>query len=165
VQKTDVDRAEEIARILGADGKFDQAGILETQRIRYERVRSAGANKLILDLMVNEMTGGKCPHCGKPWKKIVVKNQFADYEYFDPNCECYQRCDSCGMSLHGVTLPNKAYERYHCPRCGYPGVEKWILLCTVCAQNAEKHEGKYFRYVCSDCRAKDRKRKDYALER
>lgn len=56
-----------------------------------------------------ESDGGKCPRCGQDWKKIVAKNEYASFHYYDPACGCYGRCKpivdgtkvrGCGNSLH-----------------------------------------------------------------
>lgn len=141
---------------------WGQDDILNFQRLRYDRVKEAGAGKLELDLMVNESAGGDCPHCGKAWRAVKVKNDFADYTYYEPVCECYQRCGRCGKSLHGVTLPNS--ERYRCPSCGFTGVEVWTYTCAVCGMAHHTEEGKYHAWVCPSCKGKSRKTKRQALE-
>lgn len=54
-----------------------------------------------------ERDGGKCPRCGQEWKKVTVRNVYADFYYYDPACGCYGRCKlladgskGCGNSLH-----------------------------------------------------------------
>jgi len=60
----------------------------------------AGMPPELLILMNLEKDGGLCPLCKKPWKKVVVKNRFADNYYFDPDCRCYPKCKNCGRSMH-----------------------------------------------------------------
>jgi len=142
-----------------------QDHMFEFQRIRWARIKQSGGDSLLLTLIENESAGGPCTHCGKPWRKIEVKNQFADFVYYDPDCECYWRCEKCNMSLHGVTFPNREPGPYVCPRCGYPGEERWVLLCYVCAQRSTKHIGEYVRWKCPECSGGKgyRKRKDLEL--
>jgi len=141
-----------------------QEKLLEFQSVRYDKLKTAGADRLILDLAINESAGGECPHCRKPWKKVPVSNAFADFSYFDPDCRCYDRCKVCGMSLHGVTFPNRPAKEYKCPRCGHREPERWQLLCRECAQSSIKHIGKPFAYVCNECKSKSKRGKKAALE-
>lgn len=91
--------------------------VLDHQRERYDRLREAGAGQAETDFVHKETTGGKC-RCGTPWVNVVVKNEFADFEYYDPGCDCYGRCRVCKRSLHGVQIPMST-GRYKCPSCGY----------------------------------------------
>ena len=36
--------------------------------------------------------GGPCIRCGKPWAQVEVKNIFAEYKYYRPECKCYPKC-------------------------------------------------------------------------
>jgi hypothetical protein len=143
---------------------INQEIMLDHQRIRWDRVKEAGVGRIELALIENESAGGGCPHCKVPWKPVRVKNVYADFEYFVPDCNCYGRCERCGQSLHGVTLPNHPERLYVCPGCGYPGEERWVLLCHVCGQSATKHVGKYYKYVCPDCSNQNKKSKKEALK-
>ena len=141
-----------------------QDHMFEFQRIRWERVKEAGVDRLLLTLIEAESAGGECPHCRKPWKKIEVRNQFASFDYYDPDCHCYERCEKCGMSLHGVTFPNRAPGPYKCPRCSYPGEEQWILLCYQCGQRSTQHVGKYVPWKCPECSGRSRSKKSKELQ-
>jgi len=44
------------------------------------------------DILTLEVDGGPCPRCGMMWKKIEVKNPYANFTYYDPACSCYGRC-------------------------------------------------------------------------
>jgi hypothetical protein len=153
-----------VLKAVGIESPITQAKMLEFQRVRYDKVRDAGADKIVLDLMIHEAVGGDCPYCKKPWRKVVVANAVAHYEYYDPDCECYQRCDVCGMSLHGVTFPNREVKKYKCPRCGHTEPQRWRLTCAVCGQSGENHEGRPYRFVCSECKSKSRKSKKEAYD-
>jgi hypothetical protein len=141
-----------------------QDKMMEFQRKRYDQLRDAGADKMTLELIVNESAGGECPHCHKKWKRVDVSNACASFTYYDPACQCYDRCDVCGMSLHGVTFPNHHAERYACPRCGHQEPQKWHLTCVVCGMRGVTHEGKPYRFICGDCKKTQSKNKRNALD-
>lgn len=140
-----------------------QEKLLEYQRIRYDKLRGSGAERLTLDLMVLESAGGACPHCKREWKKVEVVNAYADFTYFVPDCRCYETCAKCGMSLYGVTFPNREVKEYKCPRCGHREPERWRLTCVVCGTNGTNHTGKPYRYVCGSCKATSKRGKKDAL--
>lgn len=47
--------------------------------------------------MKMERHGGDCPSCGKPWKMAIVKNRFADFSFYEPDCLCPVCSDPLGL--------------------------------------------------------------------
>ena len=41
------------------------------------------------DEILRQWKGGKCPVCHKEYKKTHTKNVTADFEWFEPQCECF----------------------------------------------------------------------------
>ena len=75
----------------------DMQAILDTHILQMTK---RGDSEALTTLVALEAYGGECPECGKLWKKIEVKNHYADFYYFDPTCKCFPRCGRCGTSLH-----------------------------------------------------------------
>jgi hypothetical protein len=101
--------------------RVDQARMNELQRGTYDKAADAGLPKAYLDLIVQEMTGGNCPICGKPWREIPVKNRFADFTYYDPDCICFPRCPRCRTSLHReISAGGIVGKLGDCNTCGLP---------------------------------------------
>lgn len=44
-----------------------------------------------------EAKGGVCLLCQKPYIPVMVKNRFADFTYYTPDCRCYKRCTLAGV--------------------------------------------------------------------
>lgn len=153
-----------LLQIIGRSTGIDHKMLIDCQQSRYERLQAADATQLMLSLILQELSGGACPHCGVPWQKIVVKNALADFEYFDPDCECYPRCKRCGMSLHGIVLPNRHTPGAMCPRCGYAGQDRWIQLCHVCGMRSEQSDVYQDRFVCDDCKRGGRRKRKESYE-
>jgi hypothetical protein len=76
----------------------DMQGIIHAQKDGWQH-RSIISNQTAhyMDLSAD---GGPCPNCDKQYKRIDVKNRFADFHYFDPDCGCSPHCPDCGVSLH-----------------------------------------------------------------
>jgi DNA-directed RNA polymerase subunit RPC12/RpoP len=80
-----------------------------------EAGNAAGFCAEYVQLLVLEKQGGPCTRCGKPWRKMTVKNLLADFSYYAPACTCFPICSRCGSSLHreaALSLPS-------CTSCGY----------------------------------------------
>ena len=41
-----------------------------------------------------ERHGGPCPICGVPFNVVFVDNQFGSFNYYQPSCRCFKRCES-----------------------------------------------------------------------
>jgi uncharacterized Zn ribbon protein len=91
----------------------------DRQRQRYDLLAETGVEKMQLEFILMESSGGKCPGCREEWPKVEVKNQYADFFYFYPECHCWDKCGRCGTSLYAVTLPNTKVHHYRCPSCYY----------------------------------------------
>lgn len=118
----------------------------------YEKAKVAGAD-LVAARITLEAKGGPCESCGRPWKKIEVNHQYADYLYYAPDCDCFPRCPSCGDSWHRIADPGTPAESIeHCPACGWSLVKKWSLLCNGCTKGFEFHGQWEDRpRLCLDC--------------
>lgn len=68
------------------------------------------------ELLVMDVNGGACMRCGKPYRRVDVKNKLIEFHYFEPSCNCYPRCVWCGRILHHETETNQA----HCSNCPAP---------------------------------------------
>ena len=79
---------------------FTAERFAEYQRKLREADEEAEVPELMLQLIELETLGGNCPRCKKPWKKIEVKNECADFTYYSPDCKCYPCCPKCGTSFH-----------------------------------------------------------------
>ena len=96
------------------------------------------------------LSGGECLRCGVPWKAIKVKNEFAEFAYYQPACKCYPICRATAQLKfaygkgkynivdHGVGCGRRLYEEWH------GGVKR---------QLQEKGGVKQYRNVltCSNC--------------
>lgn len=102
----------------------DQRKIVDHQESRYNALAEARVPKLQLEFVLIESSGGACPHCKEVWKKVEVRNMFAEFDYYAPACYCYEECKKCGMPLYGVTPPNTKLSYYRCPRCEFTWPEK-----------------------------------------
>jgi hypothetical protein len=40
-----------------------------------------------------EMMGGPCPKCGKPFQQICVDSDDGKYDYYEPACKCFPKCE------------------------------------------------------------------------
>lgn len=67
-------------------------------------------------LMQTELSGGRCPMCGKAFIKKSTKIKGIEiFDYYQPNCECYPKCPICDRPmLWETSLGMKA-----CRHCGY----------------------------------------------
>jgi hypothetical protein len=87
------------------------------QKQRYDLLAEAGVDGMELEFILMESSGGKCPGCQEQWPKVEVKNKYADFYYFCPECYCYDKCHRCGRSVYAVTFPNTKLHHYKCPSC------------------------------------------------
>lgn len=93
----------------------------------------------LIEVETLEMNGGLCPKCGKPWRKIEVKNQFADFYYFDPDCKCYGRCSNCESSLHREKTTGMG--RGECISCGFDDdLREYLVLLAKRAEELRKRK-------------------------
>jgi len=46
----------------------------------------------VLELFRVQSYGGMCPKCGRFWVETIVKNHFADFSYYKPDCQCWKPC-------------------------------------------------------------------------
>lgn len=109
-----------------------------------EDIGNAGLSMTLMNLIELEKSGGVCIKCTKPWKKIEVKNQFADFYYFNPDCKCYPKCPICGHSLHReMTM----YAVRRCQSCGWKKGDT-LIEAKHNAETAAKFRNTY-RYLAS----------------
>ena len=40
-----------------------------------------------------ERRGGPCPICGVPFNVVFVDNEYGCFQYYQPSCRCYKRCE------------------------------------------------------------------------
>jgi len=101
------------------------------QKTLHDRLAKANAPQLMLQLIKVETLGGNCPKCDKPWKKIEVKNECADYTYYDPDCKCFPRCHGCGTSFHREwAMEERDFTK--CQSCGYSSTPIYGRQCRKC---------------------------------
>lgn len=105
------------------------AGLAITQKVmdaRWDKeIEDAGRDGLPMEyvrVLELEASGGPCPQCNKPWKRIEVRNRHGHFDYFNPVCRCYPRCP-------GITA--KARNRYKDgePKPGGPTIETVTYEC------------------------------------
>jgi len=85
------------------------------RKIDHDNEIGMPAKLIVLEQL--EKDGGKCPECKKPWNKVEVNNVYADFFYYDPDCNCFPRCPECGTSQHREwAVANAVYE---CSTCRY----------------------------------------------
>lgn len=137
---------------------------MEYQSKRHDILRSQGATEGELEWLLLETVGGKCPKCKRDWRKVIVKNIYANFEYYKPACECYETCAGCGKSLYGTVPPGPEKHHYKCPACGHREPQRWRLTCASCGVNGVTHEGKYYRFVCPECKKRSARYKKNELE-
>jgi len=58
---------------------------------------AAHGEMAILQALDLERNGGECPVCRMQWRKVVLKNAFADFTYYQPACKCFHECDRCSV--------------------------------------------------------------------
>lgn len=54
--------------------------------------RTGGLPATVLELFRVQSYGGMCPKCGRFWVETHVKNNFADFIYYKPDCTCWRTC-------------------------------------------------------------------------
>lgn len=69
----------------------DYKVVVDKEIQRGSFIYDAGAIDVARDIR-NALGGGECIRCGKPWRKVVVKNVYASFEYWTPACKCYPVC-------------------------------------------------------------------------
>ena len=79
---------------------FKETNMQELIKIQYDRFNEAGLPPELLIMLRLEAKGGQCPTCKKEWQKIIVKNMFRQFYYFNPICRCYPICKQCERSMH-----------------------------------------------------------------
>jgi len=129
----------------------------EYQKKSYEAYKTSNAPALMLNLIKLETLGGKCPECGKPWKKVEVKNQCADFAYFTPDCKCYPHCPACGVSFHREWAMG-IRDFTHCKSCGSTSTPIYGRKCDKCGHWFVTDNPAWGKGVrCEDC-SKSRER-------
>ena len=112
------------------------------------------------NMMQQELTGGKCPMCGQPWRKVETRNLFGEFTFYDPGCKCFPRCPECGKSFHRFAMPNTDAEKYTCRSCGWAYEKRWALICCKCGLGfAWKGHGVRPR-LCGTCSGKGKKQQE-----
>ena len=96
----------------------------------------------VLELMRAQSYGGMCPKCGQFWEKVSVKNQFANFVYYQPACQCWKRCPGiariCSSDGKPITrhhhvkkkcgdnsfIEQEMFNRVECDSC-YGEIQAW----------------------------------------
>ena len=104
-----------ISSLLLKQVNYNQTKITAELDKQIEVSNQAGFSSEYVLLLTLEKDGGLCPRCGKPWKKVVVKNYLADFMYHAPDCACFPSCLRCGSSLHREAAINLST----CSTCGF----------------------------------------------
>jgi hypothetical protein len=77
--------------LIGAVGGFITDSSVE--RGYRASISAARGNTQVILALELERQGGLCPKCDTPWSKIEVDNVFGKFSYFQPNCNCFRRCE------------------------------------------------------------------------
>lgn len=56
--------------------------------------RCLEGHELVARVATLERRGGPCPVCGVPFNLVIVDNKFGQFDYYQPSCRCYKRCES-----------------------------------------------------------------------
>jgi hypothetical protein len=101
-------------------GTVDREGIRAMLAHEIAEDTAAGLPEELITVKGLEADGGKC-FCGREWRKVEVKNKYADFFYFEPTCRCFPRCVFCGRSLHREWVVSGGQVK-ECTSCGmvYP---------------------------------------------
>jgi len=77
-----------------------------------------------------ERKGGPCPFCGVPFNLVIVDNAYGCFNYYQPSCRCFKRCEwvkfpsglvkGCGRWLIAEGIVGIGY----CTSCTPPKDEK-----------------------------------------
>lgn len=146
---------------------IDNNRMHDMQLALHTKLSNAGAGSEELAFVEQESYGGPC-RCGVEWVKVEVKNVFAQFEYYEPDCRCYPRCQRCksddgtirGKSLHGYVPPKMRNPEYTCPRCGAANPSTWRLTCAWCGIEG-KTTDQYENYICNKCKKRSGRKAGY----
>ena len=98
-------------------GRIDIGAMMMETVEQYTRYGLYNEAKM-LDL---DIFGGECMRCGKPFRKVAVKNKYIEFDYFEPSCNCYPRCVWCDRPLHHEAESGQK----HCTNCPAPRCPEW----------------------------------------
>lgn len=137
----------------------------DTVRICADRYKQYLANThgplppKVVELFGLQRQGGMCPYCGRYWAEISLKNRFADYTYYKPDCPCYKPCPgidqiftygqnpvkrhtvkkTCG---HPSFIEQELFSRMECEGC-HIEIETWKSYEGQDQQPAKSNQRKY----------------------
>lgn len=69
-----------------------------------------------------EIMGGPCPKCGKSFRQICVDSDDGEYDYYEPACKCFVKCEV-------VLRRNAKRELMTTTGCGH-----WKIAETLCGK-------------------------------
>ena len=55
-----------------------------------DKYKAQGEPDAVIEHMKRHVSGGACSTCGTEYKKVQVKNPFAEYSYYEPRCKCFK---------------------------------------------------------------------------
>ncbi len=90
------------------------AKLIEINMERGRELDRAGQEKAAQSI-ITTIDGGDCVLCGVAWLPVEVKNRFAEYRYYRPNCKCFPICWQCGTQIIEERIINPGIK--HCPNC------------------------------------------------
>ena len=70
---------------------MDQTRYEEYIKAEISQLTIANAPDWEIESLRREMKGGDCPECGEGYREVRSKNQFSDFRYYEPVCECLER--------------------------------------------------------------------------
>lgn len=78
-----------------------------------------------------ERRGGNCPICSRPFSVVHVDNAFGKFDYYEPSCRCYHKCETVyfknGNSVRGcgrTMISERAMGVNYCISCYNPDNDK-----------------------------------------
>jgi len=88
----------------------------------YQRVLE-GDDK-IAQVATLERRGGPCPLCGREFQVVHVDNIAGKFDYYEPSCRCYKRCEvvtlPSGNTVNGCgrfMIAERSLSYRHCISC------------------------------------------------
>ena len=125
-------RTDKIMGHLPTKAEKDKAwdGFMKRRAGVYDDLARAGHNEPLISCVKNEIFGGDCYRCKKPWKHVAFDTMFGSGSYYMPDCHCFISCPHCKAQLYEEELTGKLGcveadgQQLYCPSCGYQLIYK-----------------------------------------
>ncbi len=103
-----------LATVLGGLGFIDKETVGKFTQHYIDMANEAGTPMEVIERLERETEGGNCPQCGKSYIKTETLNQFADFEWYRPQCLCEEKQedvkkkgDVMNEKLRAAGIPSK----------------------------------------------------------